>query len=156
MHIMRAGERGVGSVLWLLVLLGGCIVQRVECKHDSQFDKIIDGLPPGFVLGTASAAYQVGRGGRGPGPGVVVAIRFLCRLRDSSSDLLHVWKYTCCGLHLVALTYPLPYFVHTCACCAACIHSGRGSTERWGREVEKMPLWYRAVCCKYVAAARHP
>lgn len=62
---MQGRERGLGSVLWLLVLIGGCVVQRAECKHDSQFDKIIDGLPPGFVFGSASAAYQVGTEGRG-------------------------------------------------------------------------------------------
>lgn len=59
---MGGRKRAQGSVvLRLLVLLGGCIMGRVEGDHDSQFDGIIDGLPPGFVFGTASASYQVGK-----------------------------------------------------------------------------------------------
>lgn len=61
MQRQKCGQGG-GSLILLLVLLGGCIVQQqVECKHDHgdyDFDPIINGLPPGFVIGTASAAYQ--------------------------------------------------------------------------------------------------
>lgn len=73
---MRDRERGRRSVLQVLVLLGGCVVRRVECKHDARFDGIIDGLPPGFVFGTASAAYQVWENGEGAGVG-----RECCRFK---------------------------------------------------------------------------
>ncbi|CAM9426799.1 unnamed protein product [Ectocarpus sp. 12 AP-2014] len=71
--------RGAGLALLLAALLDGMQLRLVDCssssssssgEHVLDFDAIIDGLPPGFVFGTASAAYQiegaVNEGGRGP------------------------------------------------------------------------------------------
>lgn len=49
--------------LLLTALLDGMQLRVVNCssggEHVFDFAPIIDGLPPGFVFGAASAAYQV-------------------------------------------------------------------------------------------------
>lgn len=72
----------------LLVLLGGCLMQPVECDHDAEFDEIIDGLPPGFVFGTASAAYQVGQKG-----GLVVGSHRRAAARDLRKSSQNLSKF---------------------------------------------------------------
>jgi len=64
--------RGAGwsaSLSLLLAALSCLLLQRPACwVRGARFDGIVEGLPPGFVFGTASAAYQV-RGATIPGRG---------------------------------------------------------------------------------------
>lgn len=65
MRRRRYPQLGGGTLLFLFVLGGCCVLQQqVECStqvEDYDYGPIVEGLPPGFIFGTASAAYQVSK-----------------------------------------------------------------------------------------------
>lgn len=57
--VARRSMSGQGWFSSVLLLSSLCLLQRQALVRGAPFDGIVEGLPPGFMFGTASAAYQV-------------------------------------------------------------------------------------------------